>query len=39
MDQVAEQLGNTRTVARNSYVDPRVVREEAGSVEAAVDWQ
>jgi DNA topoisomerase I len=25
MDQVAEQLGNTRTVARQSYVDPRVV--------------
>jgi DNA topoisomerase-1 len=26
MDKVAEQLGNTRTVARQSYVDPRVVR-------------
>lgn len=26
MDKVAAQLGNTRTVARNSYVDPRVVR-------------
>jgi DNA topoisomerase IB len=25
MDEVAFQLGNTRTVARNSYVDPRVV--------------
>ena len=25
MDEVAEQLGNTRTVARKSYVDPRVV--------------
>jgi DNA topoisomerase-1 len=24
-DQVAEQLGNTRAVARSSYVDPRVV--------------
>ncbi|MCE7010843.1 DNA topoisomerase IB [Kibdelosporangium philippinense] len=25
LDQVAEQLGNTRAVARRSYVDPRVV--------------
>jgi DNA topoisomerase IB len=25
MDEVAEQLGNTRAVARKSYVDPRVV--------------
>ncbi|CAM3308576.1 DNA topoisomerase IB [Kibdelosporangium persicum] len=25
MDRVAEQLGNTRAVARRSYVDPRVV--------------
>ncbi len=25
IDEVAEQLGNTRTVARSSYVDPRVV--------------
>jgi DNA topoisomerase IB len=30
-EQVAEELGNTATVARNSYIDPRVVeRFEAG---------
>lgn len=25
LDRVAEELGNTRAVARRSYVDPRVV--------------
>jgi DNA topoisomerase-1 len=38
MDQVAEQLGNTRTVARRSYVDPRVVRafDEGRTIERAL---
>jgi len=38
MDEVAEQLGNTRAVARASYVDPRVVErfEEGRTVLHAV---
>lgn len=37
MKEVAEELGNTPAVARNSYVDPRVVGEyESGlTIEAA----
>ncbi len=38
LDEVAEHLGNTRTVARQSYVDPRVVErfEEGRTVLRAV---
>jgi DNA topoisomerase I len=37
MKQVAEYLGNTPTIARNSYVDPRVIdRYESGETIAAV---
>jgi DNA topoisomerase-1 len=39
MDQVAEQLGNTRTVARRSYVDPRIVQafEHGDTITLAID--
>jgi DNA topoisomerase-1 len=38
MDEVADQLGNTRAVARRSYVDPRVVRafEQGRTIERAL---
>lgn len=39
MDHVADDLGNTPSVARESYVDPRVVRaQEAGrTITVAID--
>jgi DNA topoisomerase-1 len=39
MREVSEELGNTPTVARKSYVDPRVVRafENGRTIRAALD--
>ncbi|HET7303800.1 MAG TPA: DNA topoisomerase IB [Segeticoccus sp.] len=41
MAEVAEYLGNTATIARNSYVDPRVVEgfEEEHTIERSLDRQ
>jgi DNA topoisomerase IB len=38
MEEVADTLGNTATIARNSYVDPRVVRayEDGTTIERAL---